>query len=352
MPLIPRQRFGFIRRSLVGSQLRKRRSPSTLFLQSRNGTTPCRPSLRYFSSTVLDATSVTEKDDIKGEKFYEGAFSDVLVKIKLVSLLSCSSTLIGVPLLTIYGNPEVPLTARIGMGAVCVFFGVGTTTALHFVSKPYSLKMWYNKDTERYTSESLTFFAQRDYTSFAINEIAPPAAGGLFTSFSVMDQVNSVPLKNVFVHMNEQMWDGSSHGKQLHRQISTFAPVESEEPSAEGGSSQDPSPGSNGPAVTECKTEEEFDTLIQGRVIVDFTATWCGPCKMIGPVFNELGEKHQSNPHGTKFTKVDVDELSEVAMKAGIQVMPTFQVWENGEKVEEFAGASAEKLEALFEEYC
>mmetsp|Transcript_32116 Transcript_32116/g.44526 ORF Transcript_32116/g.44526 Transcript_32116/m.44526 type:complete len:103 (-) Transcript_32116:202-510(-) len=97
--------------------------------------------------------------------------------------------------------------------------------------------------------------------------------------------------------------------------------------------------------VREVKTEEEWDQIkgSEKPVLVDFTATWCGPCKAIAPFFAELEGKYPS----ITFVKVDVDELDGVAAVAGVSAMPTFQVWQNGAKVSELIGASKEKLEDL-----
>ena len=82
-------------------------------------------------------------------------------------------------------------------------------------------------------------------------------------------------------------------------------------------------------------------------MLVDFTATWCGPCQRIAPKFAELADK------ATKISlvKVDVDENEEAAQAAGVNCMPTFQVWKDGKMVEKFEGASPEKLEDLFNKY-
>jgi len=78
-------------------------------------------------------------------------------------------------------------------------------------------------------------------------------------------------------------------------------------------------------------------------VVVDFTAQWCGPCRMIGPKFEEFSLTYTD----LLFVKVDVDDCDSVAAKAGISAMPTFQVYKAGQKVDEIVGASPEKLEAL-----
>jgi len=87
-----------------------------------------------------------------------------------------------------------------------------------------------------------------------------------------------------------------------------------------------------------------FDALLAGGgsklIVVDFTATWCGPCQFIAPKFAELGE---ANPD-CEFVKVDVDANDETAAACGIEAMPTFQFYKGGEKIFEMSGADIEKL--------
>ncbi|CAJ1946380.1 unnamed protein product [Cylindrotheca closterium] len=83
-----------------------------------------------------------------------------------------------------------------------------------------------------------------------------------------------------------------------------------------------------------------METSKSKTVVVDFTASWCGPCKMIAPIFSEIAEK---NPD-VEFVKVDVDEAEDVAGLCGIQAMPTFQVYKGGSKVDEMRGADSKGL--------
>ena len=75
----------------------------------------------------------------------------------------------------------------------------------------------------------------------------------------------------------------------------------------------------------ETQLKEAGDKL----VVIDFFATWCGPCKMISPVLEEM-EAQMSN---VKFLKVDVDEAEDVAVHYQISAMPTFIFIKNGQKV-------------------
>ena len=67
-------------------------------------------------------------------------------------------------------------------------------------------------------------------------------------------------------------------------------------------------------------------------VAMDFSAEWCGPCKVIGPVFANLGKKHSID--GTlAFAKVDVDAARDIAQQYGISAMPTFMFFKEGKQV-------------------
>ena len=75
----------------------------------------------------------------------------------------------------------------------------------------------------------------------------------------------------------------------------------------------------------------EYDEIIkEGTVLVDFFATWCGPCKMLSPVLEQLAEE---NPN-INVLKIDVDEVSDLAARYGIQAIPTLMLFRNGERVD------------------
>ena len=75
---------------------------------------------------------------------------------------------------------------------------------------------------------------------------------------------------------------------------------------------------------------EEFKAAIaEGTVLVDFFATWCGPCKMLSPVLEEASKEVDAT-----IIKVDVDEASTIAAQFGIQAVPTLILFKNGERVD------------------
>ena len=70
------------------------------------------------------------------------------------------------------------------------------------------------------------------------------------------------------------------------------------------------------------------------KVVVDFYATWCGPCRAMAPVFDAVAE----NVSNFKFAKVDVDKAEELALSYGINTIPTIAIFENGALVEKSSG--------------
>ena len=82
-------------------------------------------------------------------------------------------------------------------------------------------------------------------------------------------------------------------------------------------------------------------------VIVDFTATWCGPCKRIAPEFENLSTVHTD----CIFKKVDVDEGVEISEHCEISSMPTFHFYKNDKMLDSFSGANIENLKAYIAKY-
>ncbi|CAG5085406.1 Similar to Trx-2: Thioredoxin-2 (Drosophila yakuba), partial [Cotesia congregata] len=78
-------------------------------------------------------------------------------------------------------------------------------------------------------------------------------------------------------------------------------------------------------------------------VVIDFHATWCGPCKMIGPKVEELAGEHTE----VVFVKVDVDECEDIATEYNVNSMPTFKFIKDGKVVDTLVGANVDKLDDL-----
>ena len=73
-------------------------------------------------------------------------------------------------------------------------------------------------------------------------------------------------------------------------------------------------------------------------LLVDFWAEWCGPCKSMHPIFTRMAKKYKS----VRFARVNVDNAQDIAMRYGVQSIPTFIMFKNGEVVNTMVGAVGE----------
>ena len=93
--------------------------------------------------------------------------------------------------------------------------------------------------------------------------------------------------------------------------------------------------------IKHLEKEEEFDEIIKGKVLVDFYADWCGPCKMLAPILEEINFIY--------VLKVNVDDFPDIATKYGVMSIPTLIKFENNEEVKKVIGfKTKDELEEEF----
>lgn len=95
-------------------------------------------------------------------------------------------------------------------------------------------------------------------------------------------------------------------------------------------------------------TQENFETYKNGALplVIDFWATWCGPCRKVSPIVSELAEKYDGK---LVVGKCDVEENDELTAEFGIRNIPTLLFFKGGELVDKFVGAaSKDKIEEKF----
>ncbi|MBQ1914618.1 MAG: thioredoxin [Selenomonadaceae bacterium] len=94
-------------------------------------------------------------------------------------------------------------------------------------------------------------------------------------------------------------------------------------------------------------TKDNFDAEVlkaEGTVLIDFWASWCGPCRMLSPIVDEVAEAHPD----LKVGKINIDEEPELAERFSVMSIPTLMVFRNGEKIKDSVGVvPKEQIEAL-----
>ena len=102
----------------------------------------------------------------------------------------------------------------------------------------------------------------------------------------------------------------------------------------------------------EIHSVEQFNHIMSEAgskpLVIDFTASWCPPCQMIKPIFEQLAKDYEGK---AVLVKVDVDEMDVLAAEFGINCMPTFKIVKGGQVVDQLEGASKDGLVQLIQKH-
>ena len=105
---------------------------------------------------------------------------------------------------------------------------------------------------------------------------------------------------------------------------------------------------SNAVAVTDSTFEVEIEKH-EGLAVVDFWAEWCGPCRLVAPILDQLASEYQGK---AKVAKLDVDSNQRTTMRFGVRSIPTILFFRDGKLVDQVVGAvPRSKLESKFKEH-
>ena len=92
--------------------------------------------------------------------------------------------------------------------------------------------------------------------------------------------------------------------------------------------------------VKQINSDEFKEAIKEGKVVVDLFATWCGPCKMLSPILDEISEEITT----TKFYKVDVDDNEDIAREYNVMSIPTVLVFKDGELTNTIVGLKSREF--------
>jgi thioredoxin len=88
-------------------------------------------------------------------------------------------------------------------------------------------------------------------------------------------------------------------------------------------------------------TSANFDVIKEGVALVDFWAPWCGPCRMIAPIIEELANDYEGK---AKICKVNTDEAQDLAVQFGVRSIPTILFFKDGELKAQLIGAQSKQI--------
>jgi len=150
------------------------------------------PSSRKFATLPLEEEKPQVNEEFR--LVYEGPLAKSVKLVKLFSLTTAAASLIGSPVLVMYGKESVSLIGKMFLASTVVLMGVSTTLLLHWISKVYVHKMYFHPQSHTFAAETLSFFARTKVTTFSAEDVVVPQIENAFSTF----EANG---KKYFIHM-------------------------------------------------------------------------------------------------------------------------------------------------------
>ena len=164
--------FPFISHLKHGPSLQK--TSLTLTANTPRSINAISSSVPWFKTRENAKTFRHKSDDVKSndrQLVYEGPLSRSVQHVKVFSLSTALATIVGTPILMIYGKESVPLVGKLAIATTILLAGTTTTFILHWITKVYVHKMFYNVATETFIVETMSMLARRKEAEFKLNEI-------------------------------------------------------------------------------------------------------------------------------------------------------------------------------------
>jgi len=163
-------------------------------------TLPCRQSHVFprRSATKMHSSTMSQQSHDLSDKtnwslVYEGPLSKSVKYVKSFSLTTAAASLIGSPILVYCGKQSVPLAGKLAIAGLLCIVGTSTTVLLHWFTKAYVHRLYFDSTRQVFSAETLSFFGSRQKTEFQVKDIVFPEVEGAFSTF----QANG---KQFFIH--------------------------------------------------------------------------------------------------------------------------------------------------------
>ena len=141
----------------------------------------------WFKKHKIDKSLRHISEDVESNNgrqlVYEGPLSRSVQTVKVFSLSTALATVVATPVLMIYGKESVPLVGKVAIATTILLAGTSTTFLLHWVTKVYVHKMFYNAATDTFIVETMSMLARRKVTEFKLNEIRLAKEPSALTTF-------------------------------------------------------------------------------------------------------------------------------------------------------------------------